>query len=455
MSAPAPGAAPPVGAPARARVSPLLLAMVAEGFLSRLSFGLVSFALPLYAYHLGMPLSAVGVLTTVNVTAGLAFKPVMGWLADRVGHKRGLTGAVALRSVVTLLCAVAGSAWQLYLIRAVHGVANAMRDPTVGALIAEDGGEKAVASTFAWYHTAKQLAGSIGKAAAGIILALTASNFSMVFAIAFALSLLPLATIVRFVKHVPPCPRPRVLPPAAAPTETEGHGHPEAATSPAGTRAGSILPFVGFGFLVSGVSDMLQNLFPILATQYAGLSEAQAGFVYVASTVVLIGAGPAFGWLSDNVSRKLVLSVRSVANICSSLLYIAAPTFAGMAIGKITDDAGKAAYRPAWGSIMAHVSSFDRARRAQLISWMTMGEDLGSALAPMLAGFVWSLWGIPAMLCVRAGCALFTEIVAWRLPSPDGDHREHRGDRGHRGISLLRRRRAAAGFVTEPCERTA
>ncbi|HEX9108423.1 MAG TPA: MFS transporter, partial [Longimicrobiales bacterium] len=328
-----------------------------------------------------------------------------------IGHKRGLVSAIALRSIVTLLCAVAGSAWQLYLIRAIHGVANAMRDPTVGALIAEDGGEKAVASTFAWYHTAKQLAGSIGKAAAGVILALTASNFSMVFIIAFALSLLPLATIVRFVRPVPY--RPRLVP--HAPGAQVGQPAPAAQSR---VRTRSILPFVGFGFLVSGVSDMLANLFPILATKYAGLSAAQAGFVYVASTVVLIGAGPAFGWLSDNVSRKLVLSVRGVANVCSSLLYIVAPTFVGMAIGKITDDAGKAAYRPAWGSIMAHVSSFDRAHRAQLISWMTMGEDLGSALAPMLAGFVWSVWGIPAMLSVRAVLALGTEIAAWRLPEP-------------------------------------
>ena len=38
-------------------ISPALLVILAEGFLSRLSFGIISFALPLYARQLGLGLT--------------------------------------------------------------------------------------------------------------------------------------------------------------------------------------------------------------------------------------------------------------------------------------------------------------------------------------------------------------------------------------------------------------
>ncbi|HZA25407.1 MAG TPA: MFS transporter, partial [Dehalococcoidia bacterium] len=67
------------------RVSPSLLAIVVEGIFSRFSFGVISFALPLYAYHLGLSLTAIGFLMSVNLSVSLALKPLSGWLADRFG----------------------------------------------------------------------------------------------------------------------------------------------------------------------------------------------------------------------------------------------------------------------------------------------------------------------------------------------------------------------------------
>src|SRR5207249_7599216 len=128
------------------------------------------------------------------------------------------------------------------------------------------------------------------------------------------------------------------------------------------------------------------------------------------------------GWLSDNVSRKLVLAVRGVANLLSSVLYVVAPTFAGVAVAKIADDMGKAAFRPAWGSLMAEVSSFDRRNRARIMSWMSMGEDAGGVLAPILAGFLWGTWGITALMGVRVLLAIATEIYAFLVARPPGEN---------------------------------
>jgi MFS family permease len=64
---------------------------------------------------------------------------------------------------------------------------------------------------------------------------------------------------------------------------------------------------------------------------------------------------------------------------------------------------------------MAHVSGYDRRRRAQTMSLMTMGEDAGEIIGPVLAGFLWSTWGIAIALAVRAALAITTEIYAFFL----------------------------------------
>lgn len=381
-----------------------MLAFVAEGFSSRLSFGLIGFAVPLLAFDLGLSLGQIGVLASLNTAVALLLKPAMGWVADRIGCKRSFVLAIILRSLVSLLLIGASAPWHLYAVRSLHGVATALRDPSVNSLIADAGGKTAVASSFAWYQTAKTLAGSLGKSLAGLLLAVTASRYPAVFAVAFALSAFPLLAVVRY---VPDADRIEsdVLPPP-----------------PPGGASPPVLPFAGLGMLVSGTASMLGSLFPILATEYGGLSEGQTGAVYLVSAGLAL-TGPAFGWLSDNVSHRLVLRVRSVANTVSSLVLIVSPTLAGFAVSRGLDDLGKAAFRPAWGAVMAHVASFDRSRRARSIAYLSMGEDAGDVAGPIVAGLLWGAFGAVPLLAVRAALAVITELytvaLEARLAVPD------------------------------------
>lgn len=250
------------------------------------------------------------------------------------------------------------------------------------------------------------VAGAVGKAAGGVLLTLTVSNYSLVFLVAFALSAFPLYVVVRHVKGLESSDLA-----TEKDTAAKGSEHP-AGESPRGAGRSAIMSSFGFGVLTTGTAAMLNNLFPLLATQYAGLTEAEAGIVYAVSVLVIIFAGPLFGWLSDNVSRKLVLSARGIANTVSSVLYITFPGFVGVTTAKIIDDTGKAAFRPAWGTLMARISSLDRARRAQLIGYMSLAENIGETGGPLLAGFLWNTWGAVVMLAVRAVLSVITEIYA-------------------------------------------
>ena len=384
-----------------------LHAIVAEGLLSRLSFGLIAFVLPLYGRQLGLSIAEIGVLTALNSAASVLLKPAMGWVADRFGLKRAFVVSVAMRSAVSLLLGLAGAAWQLYPIRILHGVSAALRDPAANVLIAEQGGERKVASAFAWYQTAKTAAGSVSKALGGLLLALFAANYSAVFLVAFALSALPLLVVVLFVPDAKPHAEER---PAAEPA-----GAP-APRAPAPKL--SVLGVAGFGFLVASTAEMLSNLFPLLATEFGGLTPAQAGAAQAIGSVVAIASGPVFGWLHDHVSEKLVLTTRSAANVLSSAAYLVFPSFAGVTAATAVDAAGKAAFRPAWGAMMARVAGQDKRSRARTVSWMCMGEDAGGVFGPVLAGLLWTGWGVPAVLGARVLLAIVTEVYTVAFAAP-------------------------------------
>ena len=368
--------------------------------MSRLSFGIISFALPVFARkRLGFSLTETAFLIALNLIGEQLFKPLMGWVADRAGLKRTLTVAIALRSVVALLLAFAASPWQVYAIRFFHGFTESLRDPSVSALIAANAKKKSVASAYAWYTTAKMSAGSLGKSLGGFLLPLTVENFSAIFLIAFAMSLAPLFAVARYLKE----PEDH----AAAdengpPVSDEGHNG----------KGPAIFPVAVLGFLMAGAALMISGLFPLLATEYAKLSAAQAGLIYLIAPLLTIVSGPAFGWLSDNVSRKLVLMVRGAANTFSSAMFFFFPTFAGLAAGSVVDAMGKAAFRPAWGALMAQLSNLDRRRRARTMSYLSLGEGLGETLGPLLGGFLWSVKGVGVMLGARVALAVVAEIYA-------------------------------------------
>jgi MFS family permease len=373
-------------------------AIMAEGLLSRLSFGVISFALPLYARRLGISLTDIGILIGLNGAIAIAIKPLCGWATDRYGPRRILLAAVALRSVVSLLLVFAVSLGHLYAIRALHGVAMGLRDPAAGVLLA-GGAEKRVASRFAWYQSAKQMGGNLGRSVAGLLIGLTASRYSLVFLAAFALSSLPLIAVFLSV-HDPVDDG--VKPSAAAASSPASRSHMRA----------RVFAYAGLGVLVAGTANMLTQLFPLIATEYAHLTPGQAGMVFLVGSVVGVVGGPVFGWLADHVGPRHVLLVRGVANTVSSLMYLVFPTLAGIAIAKATDDLGKAAFRPAWGSIMASVAKEDPKSRARTISLLGMGEDLGELAGPLVAGFLWSAWGIGTLIMARVALAVVSEIYA-------------------------------------------
>jgi MFS family permease len=377
-------------------------AVVAEGFLSRLSFGVVWVTVLFYArFELQMSYAEVGFLISLNTFISIPLKLVTGTIADRCGLKRTLVVAMLFRSAVTLMYIVATGPAALYAARVLHGVSISLRDPAIDALIAENGGKKQIAQSFAWYQTAKSFAGNSAKAAGVFLLAFT-DSYTAVFFVAFVMSIMPLGVVVRYLREQP---RERTLRGAQAADA------PKPDASGAKPTARVIAAFAGLGFLISATAYSVSSFFPLLAEEYAHLSKPQIGVIMTIVTFIPL-SGAVFGWLADHVNPKVVLSFRSVANIGSSALYLVFPTFVGVAAGRIMDDMGKAAFKPAWGAMGAHVSSFDKKSRARTMGYLSSGEDAGESFGQLGAGLILGggVAALPALLMVRIVLATVTEI---------------------------------------------
>jgi hypothetical protein len=79
------------------------------------------------------------------------------------------------------------------------------------------------------------------------------------------------------------------------------------------------------------------------------------------------------------------------------------------------------------------------------MGFLTAGEDAGAILGPVLAGFLWTQWGVAVLLLSRVAVALVSEVYTARLerrqrqrswPSPPTRGRpRHEAPAAGRGLS--------------------
>jgi MFS family permease len=408
----------------RARSPRAALATIfVEGLLGRLTFGMVSFALPLYAYHLGLSLAEIGVIVSTRSAFELPLKPIAGWLVDKTSVRAVYIGGIAMRCVSAAVLVLAGDFASLCLVRALHGASAAGRDVGSLSVLARDSGER-VGTHYGWYTTVRQIGNVGGAGLAGLLIAADGGAFGLVFAAVAVMSILPLIVAAVALREAPAAPAVTAEPVRAAPDPEPTVRAPEAAPRlPRRRRARAALAasYAGLGgaasvgMLVAASAYMVHGIFPVLATTYAGLSNAQAGLIYAISTAVFCVAGPVFGWLSDRSGRAVALSLRSVCNVASSLLYVVLPSFAGLTVARCVDDSGKAAFRPAWASYITELASADRARQGRRLGALDTATSFGELVGPILAGILWQTGGILALFGVRIVIAIIAEIAALRV----------------------------------------
>jgi eukaryotic-like serine/threonine-protein kinase len=156
----------------------VVVALMAEAVLSRISSGMVKTAVPLYALLVfGLDITSVVLLSFIQNIVPLLLRAYFGTLADTHGKKLVFMIALSIRTVVGLLYAVANLPF-LFVISLVRGIADSAKGPSASGMIADATDEKHIAQAYSWYTTAKSTSGGIGEALSAFVLALLIAWFA-------------------------------------------------------------------------------------------------------------------------------------------------------------------------------------------------------------------------------------------------------------------------------------
>ncbi|HZF39359.1 MAG TPA: MFS transporter, partial [Blastocatellia bacterium] len=116
-------------------------------------------------------------LVLIQNVVPLLLRPVFGSLADKYGKKKVFIASLTIRTVVSLLYAVA-TLPLLFVISMIRGIADSAKGPSASAMIADHTDEKNIAQAYSWYTTTKSTSGGIGEAVAAFVLTLLITLFA-------------------------------------------------------------------------------------------------------------------------------------------------------------------------------------------------------------------------------------------------------------------------------------
>ena len=140
-----PAVVPEVKEKGRGAFNAVVLALMAEAFLSRISSGLIKTAVPLYALLVfGLDITAVMGLVLIQNIVPLLLRPFFGSLADKYGKKKVFIVSLTIRTAVSLLYAAA-TLPLLFVISVIRGIADSAKGPSASAMIADHTDEKSIA----------------------------------------------------------------------------------------------------------------------------------------------------------------------------------------------------------------------------------------------------------------------------------------------------------------------
>ena len=94
---------------------------------------IIATAAPRMARSFAVPSVELNIVITAYLLALGVFIPVSGWIADRFGARLVFSGAIALFTVSSGLCALSANLGELTLARVLQGMGGAMMVP-VGRL---------------------------------------------------------------------------------------------------------------------------------------------------------------------------------------------------------------------------------------------------------------------------------------------------------------------------------
>jgi predicted MFS family arabinose efflux permease len=365
-------------------------------FLARMS---VVYLAPFIAPDLHLSHAQVGLLASALALAWAASGLIFGAVSDRIGRRPVLIPTVFLFSVFSWLSGIAQSFVQLLFMRALMGVAEGPTWPAMTSMIEASSEPKNRGRNIGIVVSASALA---GLALAPVLTTQIAARFGWrtAFFVAGIPGIILGILIWKFVKE---------------PESGELHH-----AKPSLGDYLSLLRYRNMLLCCVGAAGFMTWLFvmhafaPLYITEVSGRSATTAGFIIGAGGLGAFVWGWVFPWMSDRTGRKSSLLFVALVSATAPLIYqvpflIAHPWL--MAAAGFFANAGHS--MAPFVLVLIPTESVPSKFAATAIGLATLvGEVVGGAMAPAMAGAAANRYGLAAPLWIASAGAILVLFVA-------------------------------------------
>jgi len=370
----------------------------ALGFVSLLmdtSSEMVNALLPLYLVTvLGTSTFMVGVIEGIAEATASIVKIFSGALSDRLGKRKPIVAAgYGLAAATKPVFPLAGSVGWIVAARFVDRVGKGIRDAPRDALIADISPAEIRGAAFGLRQSLDTAGAFLGPLFAIILMALTASNFIIVFWIAVIPAMLSFALIVLAVDEPDPAPTKIARPPLS--------------------RA-ELARLGGSFWLVVGVATIFtlarfSEAFLLLRAQSVGFPPALAPSVMLIMNVVYAFSAWPVGWLSDRIGRGGLLMGGFSVLVVADLMLAFAPNMTVVAAAAAAWGLHMGLTQGLLASLVADTAPDDlRGTAFGVLSFVT---GIGVLAASLIAGTLWDIFGPTSTFLAGAAFTMFALLV--------------------------------------------
>ena len=245
----------------------------AGGLANMFGNGIIVPFLIIYLHNVrGISLGVAGLVAASNALAALVSGPLAGALADRIGPRTTLVGALLVMSGAFSLFPLITNAWQAFALNLLAGFGSGAFWPSQAALLSGLTPPARRHAAFAQQRVTMNLGIGLGGLVGGLIATTSdPSSFTLLF-------LLDAATFLVFAA---------VLTRVPAPVWHEPHEEVGGYRAVFGDR-----PFMSFillnTLLITVSIPLLSELFPVFAKNEANVSESGIGLIFFLNTLLIV-----------------------------------------------------------------------------------------------------------------------------------------------------------------------
>ncbi len=189
-----PPPAPPPD-PGRTRLTALIVACAL--FMQNLDGTVVATALPAMAESFGSDPLHMNVALTSYLLSLAVFIPASGWMADRYGARSVFRAAIAVFTLSSVLCGLAGSLPELVGARVLQGIGGAMMVPVGRLVLLRSVAKSELVSAMAWLTVPALMGPVVGPPLGGLLV--TYADWRWVFFINVPIGVLGVVLVSRYV----------------------------------------------------------------------------------------------------------------------------------------------------------------------------------------------------------------------------------------------------------------